>query len=200
MKIKISLGEIKNTLSKEPILVPFWFTTDKTLHLGGDKTSMEIELDKLSLNTLREIKLGLSKGLITTDSNENIIYETIQRLTKTTEIREEKKQEAVPVSRDVQREIKYKAYLAEAEEILSKTVVEINKIIGKNKTEDNALIDNIVNPGIDDMTLLNAMLEVENRKEKKARASVINLITGRIELINKISIPINQIGLMTKSE
>lgn len=187
MKAIIKLGSIKTPTIQDPnrtMPIPFWFTLDKSIHLGGDVIGAEIEVDLQPEQILKEIIAGFSKGLIVSD-NEEAFYKALEALTNTEQVRAPKQEIKAPAAQDRLDEIKQNRYKAEAEEIIKKTLADISKTVGTvNDNEDDLL--SLQSSGIDDVSLLQAIIDAESAKPKP-RKQVLALVEKRINAIKKAS-------------
>jgi len=179
---------MKTTLSLEilqmkPVVVvnPFWFTVDGSLHLGGDKKSMEVDLSTVGNQNIYEIVRGLKKKLIKSD----IPVEEIEKLLAPQEVSQPNVERPVETKQIEKRlDIKKKKVNKETAELLSKGAQKVKEAVGSDVIEDG-----IISPGMNDINMLNSMVEYEVANAN--RKGVLSILNARIDAVKKVGIDIN---------
>ncbi len=187
MENTIKLGFIQAIPT--PIKTPFWFTSDGSVHLSGEHDTITLDLEKQSRHTMFEICIGVRNGLITSI----VPLADLEKILEGKQVAEGEKLVILNSTSKTVAEVKTNIRTDEAKKLLALPNTELKKAIGSNKIENN-----LIEPGINDVALLNTMAELE--KETSNRNAVLGSIAKRIAAIEQVGILISAEELEIKEE
>lgn len=188
MKIKIKLGTI-NMNNAEPVMVPFWFTSDKSIHISHLKPEIELDTDNIDKKNIYQIMLGIKKRMISVAPRDKF-NQLFEDLFSNKEVEQEAKkptktEEKAPADQKEIIKKKLSAKEKEAKELITKSVAELTSIVGSGALNEEGLVQ----PGINDTELLNFIINFES-DTKAPRKTVLNMVNKRLAILEEHGIEV----------